>query len=170
MLFEDLISAQKGKLGEALVDNVLFKRLGVIPYGPSAKISAAHPFDRLCASPDKTTLFIAECKAKAHRTCYPDTGINLRAYRQYKFISDKYNLPIYLFFIDEYEKKIYGNDLVALETQTVVTHKGRQITYPWIQGEIIYFPLCLMITYAEFDEQTSEELKGLSGRNWEYEI
>lgn len=170
MRFEDKKQTKKGKLGEAELDKLLFEKLGFIPYIPSPNIDVAHPFDRLCASQDKTQLFIAECKAKARRSYYPDTGINVKSYKQYKFIVEKYHLPLWLFFIDEYEQKIYGNELTKLETETTIIYKGKEIKYPLVQDGIIYFPLSLMIVYAEIDEYSAEKLKDVSERSWDYEI
>ena len=71
MNFDELPGTQKGRIGEIEVDKYL-SSIGIIPYAPI--LSKAHPFDRLCASADKKKLFVAECKAKAARTYYPDTG------------------------------------------------------------------------------------------------
>ncbi len=73
-------SAQKGALGEQIVDRYLVEQ-GYIPYG--SLIDGAHPFDRLCASRDKREVFIADVKSKACRLFYPDTGIGLRHYQEY---------------------------------------------------------------------------------------
>jgi hypothetical protein len=171
MEFNQLPTVQKGYMGEAEVDKYLIGK-GIVPYSPITGV--AHPFDRLCASQDKKRIFIAECKAKASRSRYPDTGINLSSYQDYKNIMEIYKIDVWLFFVDEYLKKIYGNSLSELE-------KPREIIIPWrgptnyplidrskYGKDIIYFPLVAMIDVCEIDPQIALKLRQLSTRNYEY--
>lgn len=170
MNFEELVTTRKGTVGEAEVDKYL-KSKGIIPYSPASGV--AHPFDRLCATVDKKKIFIAECKAKASRTYYPDTGINLKSYNEYKYILDTYGIDIWLFFVDEYKRKIYGNLLTELSKEIVIKHGSKAIKYPLVQKstygtEIIYFPLHSMKPVCDISEKAVAELKRLSSRNYEY--
>ena len=102
---------EKGKLGEAIVDMYLMDR-GVIPYKPVLE-EAAHPFDRLCASRDKRRLFVVEVKAKPARYAYPDTGINISHWNDYTNIQDTYRIDVYIFFVDEERREVYGGEFRA---------------------------------------------------------
>jgi len=165
--FQELTTTKKGNLGEYIVDKYLLGK-NIIPYIPHPDNNTAHPFDRLCASRDKKNVFIAEVKTKASRNYYPDTGFDLRSYKQYKFIENKYGVEIWIFFVDENINKVYGNKLSKLETPIEIIHKGKTLKYPLTQNNIIFFPLEYMINICDIDEKISQELKNLSTRNYEY--
>lgn len=171
MNFDDLPGTKKGYIGESEIDRYLESK-GIVPYAPI--VGKAHPFDRLCATADKKKIFIAECKAKASRTYYPDTGINEKNYLDYKSILDKYGIGILLFFVDEHKKSIYGNLLSKLDEPTVIIHNGKAIKYPLVQTDslgrrIRYFPLASMIEVCKISDKVVEELKQLSRRNYSYD-
>ncbi len=163
--WQSLSSVQKGNIGEKLVNEWLGKQ-GFIPYSPT--IPGVHPFDKLVASADKKRIFIAEIKTKPARTYYPDTGINIRNYEDYKFIEEKHKLDVFLFFVDEDKCKIYGNWLKELEVKTFIKGYSHETEYPLRQGGIIYFPLKLMKEIADISPSEIEQLKALSGRNKDY--
>lgn len=152
-------------MGERLVDKFLADK-GFISYSP--KVEGAHPFDRLCASNDKRTVFVAEVKSKARRTFYPDTGIDKRHLCDYRGISNKYNMHVFIFFVDEGEKRIYGNWIHELMKPRDVQHKGRILKYPLEQGAIVFFPLEAMLDICAIDGVQANELRGLSQRNYQY--
>lgn len=165
--WESLTSVQKGKIGEKLVNEYLISK-GFIPYSPDAE--GAHPFDRLVASRDKKTIFIADAKTKPARVYYPDTGINVRHYQEYKFIQDKYNIDVYLFFVDEDRKEIYGNLLSVLDQETTITHMMVPRTYPREEKGIRYFPLVKMEHVVTIESAVAALIKKLSGRKDDYDI
>lgn len=170
MEFNQLATTRKGYIGEEEVDKYLLSR-GIIPYAPMAE--KAHPFDRLCATADKTKIFIAECKAKASRTFYPDTGINVTSYQEYKYITNTYGIDVWLFFVDENVRRIYGNLLTKLEEPRIITVRNKTIRYPLTQNSIygkaiIYFPIAAMLNVCEITTEVADELKRLSTRNYGY--
>lgn len=165
--FEKKASTQKGRLGEDLVDSWLIEH-GVIPY--AAVVSGAHPFDRLCARADKKRLYVVDAKSKARRTYYPDTGINLSHYEDYMHIKTTYGIPIYLFFVDEHLAYIYGGELDHLSAPRKIDYRGKILIYPIRQGKIIYFPLRCMKFFCPLDEQSANNLKSISVRNYEYPL
>jgi hypothetical protein len=118
---------------------------------------------------DKLKIFAVDSKAKARRTYYPDTGIDLRHYGQYSAIQKHNNLDVYLFFVDEHEKRIYGNYLTILDKKREVQHLGKWEEYPKITRSIIYFPLVAMIDIAVIPDESVEALKSLSRRNYTYD-
>ena len=150
----------KGNIGEELVREYLESK-GYIVYEP--KTNGAHGFDKL-AILNKKQAIIAECKTKARRNKYPDTGIQIRHYEEYKYISDKHNLPVFIFFIDEMLGQIYGNKLEELVKPNKVGDKQ----YPSKENGIIYFPLANMKVVCGIAEKDAELLKDKSTRNYEY--
>ena len=151
------VSVKKGKLGEDIVRQYLESK-GYVIYSPET--NGSHPFDKLCINHNGNEIFIAEIKSKPHRIYYPDTGINKNHFLKYKFIQDKYSIDVFLFFVDEISKSIYGNWLSKLI-------KPRK-DYPLEQNGIIYFPLDIMLQIAKLEDKQVEELKSLSDRNYDY--
>lgn len=168
--FEKTKKFRKGMVGEKIIDAWLWDN-GYIPYRP--KSGAAHPFDRLCASRDKKVIFIVESKAKASRTYYPDTGIDYRHYKNYKYVYDKYGIDVMICFVDENKMKIYGNRLSILDKERTINHNGKEYKYPLKQNtrygnKIIYFPLSCMRKISDIKPGEAEKLKELSTRNYAY--
>jgi hypothetical protein len=159
--WESKPTVKKGNIGERLVREHLESK-GYIVYEPQTV--GAHGFDKL-AIRNKRQAIIAECKAKARRTKYEDTGINIKHLEEYEYIGKKYNLPVYIYFIDEMQGKIYGNTLEELLVpRTIGGHK-----YPWRWPDgIIYFPLVNMIDVCEIKAEDVKALKDNSTRSHEY--
>lgn len=158
-------TVKKGDLGESIVDEFL-RGKRVIPYKPT--FGGAHPFDRLCATADKKTIFIADVKTKPARLRFPDTGINIRHYDDYKFIAKKYGLRIFIFFVDEVAQEVYGNWLEKLEAPASVKHRGETLEYPMRDRGIIYFPRSSMERIAAIELEQAKRLMELSTRNEKY--
>ena len=159
--FNDKQTTRKGKLGESIVRKYMEDR-GWIIYEPET--DKPHAFDKV-AIKDKDKICLLEVKTKARRNFYNDTGIDIRHYLEYKNISEKYHLPIFLFFVDEMLGKVYGNKLSYLE-EKIKTSDGTQ--YPLEQKGIIYFPLERMKPIAILDIKSVMEIKQLNTRNYEY--
>lgn len=163
----DRPEVRKGNVGEGLVDDFL-RGKQVIPYRPD--YDGAHPFDRLCATVDKKTIFVADIKTKAQRERYADTGIDLAHYGDYKHIELKYGLRVFIFFVDEKVRQIYGNWLSLLEAPVELESRaGRAVSYPLKQGSIIYFPLANMQPISDVTLEKARELMALSTRSYDYE-
>jgi hypothetical protein len=155
-------STKKGKIGEEIVRRWLEEH-GWIVYEPKTE-NRSHAFDKL-AIKDKKQLILIEVKTKARRNYYPDTGIDIKHYNDYKLISEKYNLPIFLFFVDEMMGEIYGGKLSSLEKRVKISNNRE---YPLKQNGIIYFPLEKMHKIAILNTMKTFELKKLNTRNYEY--
>lgn len=161
------LQMKRGKVGEDIVGAYL-KQQGYIPYKPDVQ-DKAHPFDFTCASPDKRTLFIADVKTKPRRLYYPDTGIDERHYADYQHISKTYQVDVFIFFVDEHEKRVYGNYLTLLAKPTNIEHKNRALIYPIREKGIIYFPLANMVQVATLNESQLAQIKQLKTlRTYEY--
>ena len=164
-MWEDKIQVQTGNAGETIIDRYIRSK-NLMPY--KAVFEGSHPFDRIIASTDKQNLYIADAKTKARRTYYPDTGINYKHYQEYKHLMNKYSMRVFLFFVDEWQQKVYGNFLDVLEKPVQISHNGKIYEYPLTQGIVIYFPLELMRDICNLDKTECELLKQLSSRNYEY--
>lgn len=162
----DKQTVKKGNFAEEIIDKFLIY-IGIIPYIPN--FNGPHPFDRLCATIDKESMYILDIKAKARRTHYPDTGINYKHYMQYNYLQEKYKVPIVLVFVDEYIGKIYGNTLSNLIKPVIIGNKKYPLEEPTTYGtKIIYFPLKNMKIIGELTKEQVEELKQLSTRRYNY--
>lgn len=160
MSWEARTTVKKGNIGEDVVEKFLESK-GWIVYSPST--AGAHGFDKF-AMKDKAEIVYVESKAKARRKYYEDTGINISHYNDYTRLSEKYNMNIFIFFIDEYMGKVYGNFLSRLIEQTEVNG----VKYPLRDRGIIYFPLKNMRMISDIDEKIIEELKTYSTRSYDY--
>ena len=148
-------SLRKGQIGERIVDRWLIDR-GFVPYHPIDGV--AHPFDRLVASKDKSRLVVVEVKTKPRRYAYPDTGIDERHYQDYMNIWTRYRIPVFLAFVDEDMRKVYGATLKEL-----VSPRGE---YPWHYRNIVYFPLSSMRDIAPLSDDDCTKLKALRRTAW----
>ena len=105
--WEDRKTVKKGNIGEEITRQYLESK-GYIIYKPLTE--GPHSFDNL-AIKGKTNIFIVEVKTKPRRKYYNDTGIDIRHYKTYREVSKKHNLKVFIFFIDEIQGLVYGNDL-----------------------------------------------------------
>ena len=155
----------KGNFAEDIINKFLEDK-GYIVYNPTTP--GAHAFDKV-AIKDKRQVVIAECKAKAKRNKYDDTGIDYRAYVEYRNMQTKHKIPVFIFFIDEMLGKIYGNFITLLEKENTINKKN----YPSVElatngATIIYFPLHNMRAVANLNENEIRFLKEYSTRNYDY--
>lgn len=163
-LFENKLTTRKGDVGESLVDKMLREK-GFVIYKPEG--GQPHAFDRL-AIKDKEILMIAEVKAKAKRKYFPDTGIDFRHYKEYKNIMKKHNLEVILFFVDEEMGKIYGGKLSEIEVINNFKVNNRDVTYPKIEKNIIYFHIEKMKEYADLKRADVLNLEALTTKKQAY--
>lgn len=165
--WKDKTTVKKGNIGERLVDEYLINQ-GFIPYHPG--VDGSHPFDRLVASRDKKTIFIADAKTKAKRMYYPDTGINISHYNEYKFIQDKYNIDVFIFFVDEECGEIYGNFIRELDTERQIENYCSVIKYPLEHKGIHYFPIINTKHIAYIPKEETEMLQQLTTKKSYYNV
>lgn len=162
MEWHDRDEVKKGDFGESIVRRWMESQ-GWVLYRPETE--GPHAFDRVCVK-GKKEIMIAEVKTKARMTQYNATGFNTRHFREYCTISDRHNLDVFIFFVDEHIRSVYGNYLSALRQE----HKVDGIIYPKTlrRGEIIIFSLEKMITITKIEEEEAAFLKSASHRNYEY--
>lgn len=168
MAWKDKKTVKKGDIGEKIVDDYLRKK-GLIIYKPIS--DNAHSFDRL-VSQGKNKFVIVEVKTKAKRNAFPDTGIDYRHYKEYKAVSNKHNMPVWLFFVDEMLGEVYGNDLEKLEAKTEIEHNSKKLAYPMVKeykaSTIIYFYQPSMKLISKLTKEDIEEIKKYASRNHVY--
>lgn len=158
MNWDDRPEVKKGNLGEQIVERYL-ARQGFVIYSPTG---GPHPFDRLAVTKDKERFIVAEIKTKPRRRHYPDTGIDERHFNDYTRIHLSHSLEVFLYFVDECERKIYGGSLFGeLTKELVITHKDRELKYPRKEGGIVYFPLQNMTLIAHLNEEEVVQLSAL---------
>jgi hypothetical protein len=145
-VFSQLPRTRKGTIAEQYVRDVLISR-GWHIYTYST-VDQPHPVDMLAFTPDNR-LVAVEVKCKPARLYYPDTGIDVRHYHHYHNLQAQLNLPILLLFVDEYSKTVYGNYLDNLSQPITIVDNKRELVYPLIAGNQVYFPLQVMEYYAD---------------------
>lgn len=155
--FSSKTTTIKGISGENLCFEYL-RAKGHTIYRPD-KDDRAHPIDSFIVHGQKFTVCAADIKTKPKREAYPDTGIDLRHYGTYCYIKNVNNIPVFLFFVDEDEKRIYGNWLEILERRCEIQHNGKKLVYPLWMGGQIYFPISVMIHIADIPDDKVIELK-----------
>ena len=157
--FASMTTTQKGVKGEDLCFDYLRAR-GHTVYRPD-KEDRPHPIDSFIVHGQKFSVCAADIKTKPKRGAYPDTGINLDHYGTYCYIKNVNNIRVFLFFVDEDEKRIYGNWLDVLETRREVSHNGETLVYPLWMVRQIYFPISAMMHIADISDEAVEELKAM---------
>ena len=163
--WDERTQVKKGTYGEQIVDALLVKQ-GFIPY--ASTVDGPHPVDRMYAK--GAELIIVEVKAKALRRDYPDTGIDIKQYNIYKAIQEKHGLDVYIYFVDEIRKEVYGNKLSVLEMPKYIDDDQKKLRkYPIQQNGIIYFPFAVMILLGKLEEEECAILKRHSTRNKRYD-
>lgn len=168
MNWQDKQTVKKGNIGEEIVNDYLTNK-GWVVYEPIT--DKAHGFDRL-VSIDRKRLVIAEIKTKARRNRFPDTGIDFKHYIEYKQISERHNLPVHLFFVDEMLGQIYGEALTVLEKPDCHEHKGEYLSYPMVKqhkdSKIIYFYQPKMKVIHTLTEEQILLIKQHNTRSYDY--
>lgn len=167
--FNDKTTTKKGSLGEKIVDEYL-KGKGWSIYKTDEN-SGPHAFDRLAVK-DKKHIIIAEVKSKAKMNYMNATGIDLRHFNEYLNIHQKYNLEIFMFFVDESPtiSAVYGNKFSVLIQPEYSQKENRK--YPCFMLEwkrpTVLFDYDKMLFIKKLTATEREELERLSTRNYKY--
>ena len=155
--FRNRVTTKKGDIGEEIVENILADK-GYIIYKPSTE--GRHSIDRFVTN-FQDMGFGLEIKTKPRRLYHSDTGIDVRKYNQYKDIEFNMGIKIFLMFVDEFSKQIYGNYLNKLE---VNSHKEKNSN-----GMMIYFQLSDMKLFHQLSEEELIDIKKYNNRNEKYQ-
>jgi len=158
------ISLRKGTLGEKICREKLEAK-GWVVYSPVTE--GAHAFDML-AIKDKMRAIAMDVKAKARLNYMPATGINQNHFEIYDAFSRKHNMPFWIIFVDEWERKIYGNSIERLECPFKSPGHGM---FPVVKNwkvPIRLWHLNQMIHIADVDEDLVADLEEVSQRAYGY--
>lgn len=157
------IQPKKGSYGENLVKQYL-RNNGYQLY--TLENPGPHPFDLLAVKKYNNLMFV-EVKAKARMNKYYATGIDTYWYNNYTNLTELYQIPLFLFFVDEHpkEKRIYGNFLHILSRSVEVNGE----TYPLILKDITLFHLSTMKDIIKLSDSDCAILQQYSSRSYDYE-
>jgi hypothetical protein len=164
MDFNELTTTKKGTLGEMICKNH-FEDKGLVVMIPVTE--AAHAFDMMVWE-GKTNPIIVDIKTKASRLHYPDTGFDTPDFEKYLEVSEKHNMRVVIFFVDEVRKEIYYAPLDKLVEPVTIVHKGKELHYPFEKWGITFFPLESMKKLCDLTDEQVKELKELTNSNYNY--
>lgn len=156
---------KKGEIGEQIVQEYLERR-GLVVYRPVT--NGAHSFDMMAIRNRQNAVAI-DVKAKARLNKWRATGVNQRHFEEYRAFSEHHNMPFWLFFVDEYEQRVYGNNLRVLET----LYRAEKVTFPHIMHtktgtDIRLWHLDSMVHIANLASDVCSELQKYNQRAYTY--
>jgi len=128
MTFTQLPTTRKGAVGEAIAKTII-ERSGWLVYESTADVP--HLVDFICYKPGKR-LIAVDVKTYPRRYCCENTGIDTRDFEKYSRFEESNDIDVYIIFIDEFERAIYGGYL---------RHLGRRAQH---DAGKVYFPLSAM--------------------------
>ena len=163
MNWQDKQTVHKGNVGERLVRQLL-ERDGWVVYCPET--DGPHAFDRLAVK-NKETIAIIEVKTKAKLTHYNATGFNTKHFNEYLKIKEKYDIEVFVYFVDEELGKIYGAPLSAL-CKPMVGKDNKQYPLELRSGQTIFSMELMQVVRALTSDEITE-IKSLTFRNPAYE-
>lgn len=159
--FLKLRETKKGMYGEYLAKKYFIENHYVI-YTPT--INGTHGFDFFVYDNDKKIFFAVEVKAKAKCKKYPETGFDQDDYGRYCKLSEEYNMPVLVVFVDEDKKSMYGNYLSELRKPLFIDEKGAG-HYPKFmpssdgKKKFVYFHMSSMNFFADLTDNEVARLK-----------
>lgn len=154
--WQDKTEVKKGNIGELLVKEFLEKN-GFTLYSPVTE--GSHKVDYFAHSEKEKNVICAEVKTKRRMAFHERTGFNYSNYLHYKELYEKHKIPTYIFFVDDFEKCIYGQWLHKLG-EGVVMGTG------W--NEVIVWDLNLMDKKRELTESEVLEISKYTKENYDY--
>lgn len=169
MNFRELNESKIGNLGEELVKKSL-EKIGFVVY--ETRTEKSHPIDFICFD-NLDNMFLFEVKTKPHRWSYDETGIDLRSWNRYKKLIEESCFKIYLYFVDEFEEKIYYisiNKIINDKTKYKIRHDDnakRGIVYFYLKDMKIGRDLTNdeILKFKELRESINHKLDEYKYRN-----
>lgn len=154
--WEEKTTVKKGDFAEDIVHRFIEDK-GYVVYSPKTK--GPHAFDRL-AIKNKEKVIIVDIKAKAKLSKFDETGFNYKHYEEYKRISQRHSIPVFIFFVDEMLAEIYGNFLNTLEKNSRVVEWGTKM--------ILFQMKDMQRNIYKLNNEQVQTLKQFSTRNYAY--
>jgi len=143
---------KKGDLGEDMVKEFLHKK-GFVLYKPIT--NGSHKVDYFCHSGNEKKVICAEAKTKRRMAVRPATGFNINCHEHYAELLKKYNIKTFVFFIDDFERCIYGQWLHLL---------GNGQKY----GNVIVWPLDKMKLIRDLTQHEINKISEFSTIKYDY--
>lgn len=159
------LALKKGEIGEQVCRQRLEQK-GWVVYRPVT--DGAHAFDMM-AIKDKSKAIAIDVKAKARMNHWRATGIDQRHFDVYSAFSDKHQMPFWIFFVDEYEQKIYGNEISKLEEPRHIDGNLWPKVMVFRNKQTRLWHLDSMILLCEIDDQIARQLAEASQRSYAYD-
>jgi hypothetical protein len=156
MNWQDKKQVKKGNIGEDVVLNLL-ERKGYIVYTPIT--DGSHKIDYFAHNGKEKNVICCEVKTKRRMALYPETGFNLSAYDHYNDMLIKHNIKTFVFFVDDFEKCIYGNWLHELGDGKK-RGSGRD--------SVIVFSLEKMIKITDLQDDVINEISKYTTEKYDY--
>lgn len=144
---------KKGDIGEELVKQYLETKKFIL-YKPIS--NGSHKIDYFCHSGNEKKVICAEVKTKRRMAMKPKTGFNLSSYNHYLDMKTKHNIDTFVFFVDDFEKKIYGQWLSKLTEFEII-------------NDVIVFPLLQMKVIRDLKELEIQQISEYSTVNYSYD-
>lgn len=153
--WHERLNVQKGDYGEELVKKIV-EKCGFNCY--RSVTDGAHLVDFLWLN-GKKFAFAAEVKTKPKFKDYPATGFDYRHYEQYKQFTADTGIPVFIFFVDDGLKKIYGNFLHVLDEPRKFCGMKYPGTFKKNGITIRYYPMNAMVKIADLSDADAKILK-----------
>lgn len=159
--FLKLREVKKGAYGEYLAKKYFVEEHYII-YRPT--INGSHGFDFFLYDNEKEKYIAVEVKTKAKCRNYPETGFNQNVYERYCQLSNEYNMPVLVVFVDEDEKRMYGNYLSEL-CKPIFIDEEKAGHYPKFKPSsdgtknLVYFHMSSMNTFRALTDNEVAQLK-----------
>ncbi len=158
-------SVRKGQVGERIVKDILIKEFQMI-YEPAKP--GPHDFDFYVSK--NGTMHVVEAKTKEKMVHYDCVGFDQRHLERYRAHESRYNMPVFIYFVDASLREVYGNWLDALERP--FHDKNKQ--FPWVLnnrgGPIINFHMNNMRrNLGVVSEEDAKLIKSLTNIHKKYE-
>ena len=153
MKWQNKKQVKKGDIGQEIVVKILESE-GLTTYEPK-KTSGAHWFD-IIAARKKEQIFCIDVKTKARLNKWKAQGIDLKSSKEYISIIEKYNIPFWLFFVDDKNGDIHAANLKTLKNPL----------YP--KKGIIAWSLDQMHKVNKIKKEEIKKLSSFDTRNYKY--
>jgi hypothetical protein len=143
---------KKGNIGEKIVQDFL-EQNNFILYKPVT--NGAHKIDYFAHSGQNKSVICCEVKTKARMAWKCKTGFNISCYNHYNELKIKHNINTFIFFVDDFEKCVYGQWLHLLNNPE------------YIKDSIVW-PLNQMKLIRKLNEYEINEILIYSQRKYDY--
>lgn len=151
-MWNDLTTVKKGNIGERIVKQAL-EKAGYIVYVPTTH--GSHKIDFFAHRGTQKEVICCEVKTKPRMKHTHETGFDLIVYEHYKSIYEKYKIPVFVAFVDEFEECVYGNWLHKLKEPRQINH-------------VVVWPLCRMIKLFDLSPSQLAEIRQHTRSNYDY--